>query len=194
MSNETSKSLLRRLHDVRYATRYFVGNGIDIGAGEDSLAKFIDIFPSITGIKSWDLNDGDAEIMRGVTDQTYDFVHSSHCLEHLNNPYEGLKNWIRICKVGGHLLIMVPDEDLYEQRLWPSVFNSDHKWTFTINKSRSWSPKSINVFDLLKSFDQYIEIKKIELLDSTYIYGRKVQDQTRDIAESAIEIIVKRIK
>jgi len=31
--HETSKAVLRRLHDSRYITRYFVGDGIDIGAG-----------------------------------------------------------------------------------------------------------------------------------------------------------------
>jgi SAM-dependent methyltransferase len=194
MSNETSKSVLRRLHDVRYATRYFVGEGIDVGAGEDSLAKYTSLFPLATNIRSWDLQDGDAEAMQSVADQTYDFVHSSHCLEHLNDPYQGLKNWIRICKTGGHLIIMVPDEDLYEQKLWPSIFNPDHKWSFTINKTRSWCSRSINVFDLLNAHQESVKIKKIELLDSTYIYDRKVQDQTRDIAESAIEIILKKIK
>lgn len=194
MSNETSKSVLRRLHDVRYATRYFIGNGIDIGAGEDSLAKHTSFFPLVTHIKSWDVDDGDAQYMYGVEPECYDFVHSSHCLEHLENPYYALSVWIRICKIGGHLLITVPDEDLYEQRIWPSIFNVDHKWSFTINKSKSWCSRSINVFDLIKPYAELVEVKKIELLDSTYAYGRKVQDQTRDMAESAIEIILKRIK
>ena len=28
---ETSKAVMRRIHDNRFATRYFVGKGIDIG-------------------------------------------------------------------------------------------------------------------------------------------------------------------
>ena len=49
------------------------------------------------------------------------------------------------------MVITIPDEDLYEQGVFPSRFNDDHKATFTIAKSKSWSPKSINVFDLANS-------------------------------------------
>jgi hypothetical protein len=34
---ETSKAVMRRLHDNRFATRFLVGDGIDIGAGTDLL-------------------------------------------------------------------------------------------------------------------------------------------------------------
>ncbi len=195
MSNETSKSLMRRLHDIRYATRYFRGSGIDIGAGLDSLARYCELFPLVDHIRSWDISDGDAEFMSQVEDSSYDFVHSSHCLEHLHDPYQGFKNWVRICKIQGHLVLTLPDEDLYEQKIWPSIFNPDHKWTFSINKARSWSAKSVNIFDLLSSQSDHIRVLKVELLDSSFLYDLgRVQDQTRDIAESAIEIVLKKIK
>ena len=31
--HECSKAVARRLHDARFATRWFVGDGIDVGAG-----------------------------------------------------------------------------------------------------------------------------------------------------------------
>jgi ubiquinone/menaquinone biosynthesis C-methylase UbiE len=34
--------------------------------------------------------------MAGVVDGSVDFVHSSHCLEHMVDVRETLKNWIRI--------------------------------------------------------------------------------------------------
>ncbi|MEM1724783.1 MAG: hypothetical protein QXW71_03295 [Thermoplasmata archaeon] len=37
--------------------------------------------------------------MEGVPNCSYDFVHSSHCLEHLRDPREGLKNWFRIVDI-----------------------------------------------------------------------------------------------
>ena len=52
---------------------------------------------------------------------------------------------------GGCLLIVVPDEDLYEQSRWPSQFNGDHKWSLTIHKRLNWSPVSINLADLVVS-------------------------------------------
>jgi hypothetical protein len=48
------------------------------------------------------------------------------------------------------LIVIVPDEDFYEQGWWPSLFNHDHKHTFTLNE-RSWSPVSINVRKLIES-------------------------------------------
>ena len=49
------------------------------------------------------------------------------------------------------MIVIVPDEDTYEQGHFPSIFNSDHKATFTVSKSKSWSAKSINCLDLCTS-------------------------------------------
>ena len=40
----TSISMQRRVHDSRFATRYFVGHGLDVGGGQDSLALFMELF------------------------------------------------------------------------------------------------------------------------------------------------------
>jgi SAM-dependent methyltransferase len=191
--HETSKSIVRRSSDRRFVTRWFVGNGIDIGAGPDSLGNFLPMFPLMTSVRAWDQKDGDAMLMQGVAAESYDFVHSSHCLEHMVNPVISLGNWIKICKRGGYLIITVPDEDLYEQGVFPSTFNPDHKWTFTIGKAKSWSPRSINVIAVLSHFINDIDIIKIELLDAGFIYGLARQDQTLGtLAESAIEFILRK--
>ena len=51
------------------------------------------------------------------------------------NPYRTVKEWFSLVKQNGLLIIIVPDEDLYEQGVFPSRYNNDHKWTFIINKS-----------------------------------------------------------
>lgn len=132
---QTGKSISRRLYDPRFLNRYFVGNGIDIGSGGDCLYDYRQHFPLMAYVKSWDIEDGDAHHMKGIKDSYYDFVHSSHCLEHMLDPFIALENWIRICRSGGHIVLLVPDEDLYEQGVWPSNFNPDHKFSFTINKA-----------------------------------------------------------
>ena len=193
MAQETSKSLIRRSYDIRYATRWLVGDGIDIGAGDDPIAGYRPLFPLMKSARYWDRPEGDAMLMEGVDDASYDFVHSSHCLEHLVDPTEALRNWVRICKPGGHLLIMVPDEDLYEQGVWPSTYNYDHRWTFSIGKASSWSPRSVNVTDLLRSVFDMVTILKIELLDSGYLYNAQRFDQTMTLlGECAIEIILRK--
>jgi hypothetical protein len=131
--------------------------------------------------------------MADVADATYDFVHSSHCLEHLHDPAEALSNWFRILRPGGHLIGLVPDEDLYEQGIWPSTFNGDHKWSFTIRKEGSWSPVSRNLVDLLTGLGAAAEIKEIRKLDAKNRDDLPRFDQTMTpMAESAIEFVVRR--
>lgn len=197
--HESSKSIFRKLADSRYATRYLVGHGVDIGSGPDSLAQYGEFFPLMKSCRNWDMPDGDAELMESVADNHFDFVHSSHCLEHMRDAHNALKNWLRILKPGGHLVCIIPDEDLYEQGVFPSTFNQDHKHTFTIHKKSSFTPKSINVTDMLARVPQRIEIKKIELLDSTYRYNLKVPGRPRfdqtitPVGECAIEFILKKL-
>ena len=191
--NETSKALIRRLHDVRFANTYFVGSGVDIGAGPDPLGNYYQQFPLITNMKHWDVQDGDAQLMSSVANDTFDFVHSSHCLEHLYDPFEAFDNWIRICKPGGHIITTIPDEDLYEQGVWPSTFNADHKTSWTILKHESFSGSSINLLEFLYQFKEHIEILKIELVNASFIYNTKRYDQTyTGISECAIEFIVRK--
>jgi SAM-dependent methyltransferase len=190
---ECSKAISRRLSDSRFIRRYFKGVGVDIGGAPDPLVLYKEFFPLMTSVKTWDLIDGDAQFMKGVSDGEYDFVFSSHCLEHLRDPFEGLKNWFRILKPGGFLVAALPDEDLYEQGLFPSTFNRDHKHTFTLNKANSWSKQSIDVLDLVRSLGSAAALEKIELLDETFRYDLPRFDQTSTpIAECGIELIIRK--
>ncbi len=190
---ECSKSIPRRLSQPNFINRYFVGEGLDIGGKPDPLALYREVFSRMTGVRTWDLEDGDAQFLAGVPDAAYDFVHSSHCLEHLHDPAEGLRHWLRVVKPGGHVIVTVPDEDLYEQGVFPSTFNRDHKWTFTIHKDASWSPRSINVVGLVTALGPEAQLVKVELLDATYRYQLPRYDQTiTPVGESGIEFVVRR--
>jgi SAM-dependent methyltransferase len=134
------------------------GNGIDIGCGPD---------PVSPDVRKFDVEDGDANhITRYVSDQ-FDFVYASHCLEHMHDPRAAILDWWKLVKPGGHLFVIVPDEDLYEQGVFPSRFNPDHKATFTISKDTSWSPVSINLLDLARSLPNG-QIVKLALQDQGY--------------------------
>jgi ADP-heptose:LPS heptosyltransferase len=64
-----------------------------------------------------------------------DFIFSSHMLEHI--PYDkceaALKEWWRLMKRDGYLVIYVPDEDEYP-KVGEDGANPDHKWN--VNKSK----------------------------------------------------------
>jgi len=191
--NETSKAVIRRMHDPAFALTYFAGNGIDIGSGNDALGNYCEFFPRMINCLSWDRADGDAQELPDVEKDSFDFVHSSHCLEHLLDPWRAIDRWLEVLKPGGHLVCIVPDEDLYEQGVWPSQFNSDHKCTFTIYKSASWSPVSVNIVDLLSR--DTISIQSIKLLHVTTRILAQGYDQTQTpVGECAIEFVVRKEK
>lgn len=191
---EASKAVMRRLHDSRFATRYFIGSGIDIGCGPDPISQYSEQFPLMESCRNWDMPDGDAQYLESVDDNTFDFVHSSHCLEHMVDPKTAMTHWLRVLKPNGHLVITIPEEDLYEQGIFPSTNNDDHKWTFTIAKAKSWSKKSINLASFLAEFSDTAQILKIELLDASFRYGLQRFDQTlTPIGECAIEFIMRKL-
>lgn len=190
---EASKALMRRMHDSRFATRYFVGHGIDIGCGPDPVSQYAQQFPLMKGCRGWDLADGDAQLLASVGDASFDFVHSSHCLEHMVDPPAALNHWLRVLKPGGHLIVTVPDEDMYEQGVFPSTFNSDHKWTFTMHKARSWSPKSLNLMHLLADVADLAQTVKVEQLDASFRFiDRRFDQTTTPVGECAIEFVLRK--
>ena len=192
--NEQSKAAKRRFSDGAFHTRYFVGKGVDIGGKPDPLGQYSGAFCRMESVRVWDLEDGDAQKMGGVPAASFDFVHSSHCLEHMNDVYEALENWIRIVKPGGFLIITVPDEDLYENGQWPSRYNSDHKWSFTIHKNKSKLPRSINMIDLLANFTPLAEVERIVLVRDFFqdSYAGKIDQTLTPVAECAIEFVLRK--
>jgi SAM-dependent methyltransferase len=116
------------------------GKGIDIGCGPDRVTP---------DVRPFEREHGDANVIAQYVTETFDFVFSAHCLEHMDDPWAALAEWWKLVRPGGHLIFIVPDEDLYEQGMWPSIFNPDHKSSFTSSSGESWSGVSVNVFDLV---------------------------------------------
>jgi SAM-dependent methyltransferase len=181
MGHESTKARARRTRE-HYFERYLVGVGIDIGCGDD---------PVTISCLGWDLAQGDAAELPGIGRHEFDWVYSSHCLEHLMNPWRVIHRWWEVLRPGGHLLVVVPDEDLYEQGFWPSRFNGDHKWTFTIDKDSSWSPVSINLTQLVSTLRCRRTIW-IRLCDDGYDYSPEVWDRTSGSAEAHIEVLLRK--
>lgn len=175
--NESSKT--QRVRPPDFAAKFLKGRVIDIGAGDDLVCPWAEGF---------DVGDGDANVIaRYRTVEGYDAVHSSHCLEHMNSPRSALLEWWALVKPGGFLVVVVPEESLYEQRHWPSLFNGDHKWTFRIGGQGSWSPQSIDASELFRALPGG-EVPFVELQDMNY--DRSLQD---DGTRKAPPVTVSRI-
>lgn len=153
--NEASKA---KRHWGELEALVLRGKGIDIGCGPD---------PVLPDVRPFDTQHGDANRITKFVSEQYDFVFSSHCLEHMFDPRQALAEWWQLVKPGGYLFFIVPDEDLYEQGVFPSRFNPDHKATFTLSKATSWSPVSHNVLDLARELPGS-ELVKLQLCDAGY--------------------------
>lgn len=172
--------------------KYFTGVGVDIGCGDDPLD--IKIFKNIQNLIQYDVTNNinhDANKCDDLNNNDFDFVYSSHCLEHMIDPYVAFKNWIRICKPFGYLIVAVPHELFYEKYQWPSKFNIDHKtsWSFEIESNL---PKSINIINFLSKFSNDINIIKCESIIKYFDFNRFQEDQTNENAICQIEFIVQK--
>ena len=52
----------------------------------------------------------DAVNISNVKNECYDFVFSSHSLEHIANPLKAISEWLRIIKSSGYIIIIVPEK------------------------------------------------------------------------------------
>lgn len=53
----------------------------------------------------------EASNLQCIEDSSYEFVLSSHCIEHLANPLKGLAEWVRALKQDGLLVLIIPHKD-----------------------------------------------------------------------------------
>lgn len=135
---ETSKAKKRREKED-FFRKYCAGKGLDIGFGGD---------PVTPNVEGFDFEHGDAQFLKGIEDELYDFVYSSHTLEHVFDVETTLKNWYRVLKPGGYLILLIPHRDLYEKKKnLPSIFNPTHQRFFLIEKDEF--PDTVGILPLL---------------------------------------------
>ncbi|RMD75255.1 MAG: methyltransferase domain-containing protein [Lentisphaerae bacterium] len=98
---------------------FCVGDGVDLGYGGDPICESAICIDQHR--KYADLGDfpqhlhGDASNLYWFRDKSVDYVFSSHLLEDFVNTAAVLDEWIRILKVGGNLVLFLPDEQEYRK-------------------------------------------------------------------------------
>jgi hypothetical protein len=117
MHKETSMSetTLARPRLLPYCTGY----GLDLGFGGDKIqptAIGVDLPVPYTHVGEDPVQlGGDARHLIWFRDEVLDYVYSSHLLEDFpaNETRSIIMEWLRVLKVGGHLVLYQPDEQIY---------------------------------------------------------------------------------
>ncbi|MBN1788496.1 MAG: class I SAM-dependent methyltransferase [Sedimentisphaerales bacterium] len=175
---ETSKARARRIKE-NFFEKYCQGKGLDIGYGGDAITN---------QCCGWDIEDGDGQKLETITDEEFDFVYSSHLLEHMNSAEEALKNWWRVLKPGGYLILYLPERELYERRkALPSRWNPEHKRFFLLDKDDP--PDTVGIIPLASRCLSDYEIMEAKVCDD----GHKIPaEDLQSQGEYSIEIVLKK--
>ena len=177
---ETAKAKDRR-HREDFFNKYCKGKGLDIGFGGDL------IVPDALG---FDIEHGDATYIKRISKIKFDFVYSSHLLEHIHKQGLALQNWWSVLNPGGFLILYIPHRDLYEKKkTLPSNFNTDHKQFFVLEKDEP--PCTIGIISLINKSLQDNEIIYAKVCDENY-KPNNVNEYSE--GEYSIEVVVKKIK
>jgi len=110
---------------------YTAGRGLDLGCG------LFKTFPHFIGVDNghhWgnqgvDVMVDTCEDLSIFADNSMDFVFSSHLLEHITDYEAALKEWWRVIKQDGHLILYLPHKAYYPN-IGETGANPDHKHDF----------------------------------------------------------------
>jgi len=96
---------------------YCQGFGVDLGFGGDPIldaAVRVDMPTPYTNVGGYPVQlGGDAARLEWFRDGVLDYVFSSHLLEDFEDTEAVLREWLRVLKPGGRLIIYCPDEQKY---------------------------------------------------------------------------------
>lgn len=149
---------------------YTNGRGLDLGCGQfKAFPHFIGVDNGHHwGMKGVDVHVDTCENLDLFASQSMDFVFSSHLLEHITNYKAALKEWLRVIKTDGYLILYVPDEDEYP-KVGEKGANPDHKWNVNYDKVIE-AMKSVGGWDLVdyqkrnqdREYSLYFVFKKLQ--------------------------------
>src|SRR6266550_4320757 len=100
---------------------------LDVPAGEGALAARLiaagfevcccDLYPEIFRLDGVSIREGDLNGALPFDDQSFAYVTCLEGLEHIENPQQAMREFARVLKPGGHLIISVPNILNIEERL-----------------------------------------------------------------------------
>ena len=137
---------------IPFAKHFCTGIGLDIGYSKPEW-----IYPGAIGI---DL--GEYNAMNLPKQQFgYDYIYSSHCLEHLDSWIDALQYWTENIRSGGVLFLYLPD---FSQTYWRPWNNKKHKHILDPNHIKEYMKKL--------GYDKIL-VSGVDLNNSFMVVGKK---------------------
>ncbi|PYS63630.1 MAG: hypothetical protein DMF76_06555 [Acidobacteria bacterium] len=100
---------------------------LDVPAGEGALAarlieagfdvRCCDLYPEIFRLDGVDIHQGNLDAELPFDDRSFDYVTCLEGLEHIENPQQAMREFSRLMRPGGHLIVSVPNILNIEERL-----------------------------------------------------------------------------
>lgn len=142
-----------------YALEVCKGNGVDVGCGKKEWC--------LPGARAVDLSFRDEYEARELPQLHYDYIFSSHLLEHLRDWVDIVEYWTECLKPGGVLFLYLPD---YSQEYWRPWNNKKHKVVIEPNVIK----------DLMEHLG-YVNIfmSGVDLNNSFMIFGEKNRNNVK---------------
>lgn len=141
------------------AQHYCIGDGCDIGFSKKEWK-----FPNAVG---FDESCEDGFHAMNLPNKEWDYIHSSHCLEHVKeNWYNVLDYWLTKIKVGGILFLYLPHKS---QEYWLPKNNRKHIHSFDGSE----------ITEYLKSLGHIVFCGGVDMNNSFAIVCEKTDYETR---------------
>jgi SAM-dependent methyltransferase len=178
---ETEKAHIRRTFSNFYKL-YMSGQGLDIGY-KGNPPVFEPVADNVIGV-DLDYPGYDGRTLP-FADNSQDFVYASHCIEHIDDYKSSIREWYRVTKIGGYVILCVPHQYLYEkQNYLPSKFNEDHK--------RLYTPSSLlwEIEDSLEPNSYRVRY----LQESDFGFDYSIGPGTHSEGEYQIECVIQKIE
>lgn len=180
VGTESRKTYEEKLQNG-FFKKYMSGIGLDVG-----YAGYVpDVVPITEYAIGIDLNyPGYDGRTLPFEDNSMNYVYSSHCLEHVKDYKNFIREAYRVVKPGGYIITIVPHRDLYEKKIsLPSRWNEDHK--------RFYTPAS-----LLREFEESLNINSFRVRhlhdnDKGHRYEQPVTEHS--VGQYEIELVIQKL-
>jgi predicted SAM-dependent methyltransferase len=137
--------------------QYTRGQGLDLGCGPNK------VWPHAIGVDNYTATAqfgtpmkpdvvSDCAKLQVFGSASMDWVYSSHLLEHIQDTAAALKEWWRVLKPGGHLILYLPHKDHYPNIGQPGA-NPDHKHDF-LPQDIVDHMRDVGAWDLVRNEDR----------------------------------------